>query len=312
MAELGKIEVLSMRKQWENEEHNFTPWLRDNISYLSEVVGIDIEIDEIEKNVGHYELDMLGHIEGTNEIVVIENQLTSSDHKHLGQLLTYGAGLDATISIWVTPFINDEHKQAIEWLNAISVDQKSFFLVRPELIRIDDSKPAVRFFLEAGPSSFGRTIRAIVDKNTPRHQFRKEFWQGLLDQLCNHKRPWAKNRSTTSDSWMTFSSGHKDISVGVSMAMKERLRVEIGFTSRDKVTNKENFQRYKDKKEVIDQKLDSKAKFELLEDKIMSRIAVYKKYDKQKALDDQDYREELYKWYETMLETMYEIVNEIK
>lgn len=312
MNELGKIKILDPREQWKNEEYDFTPWLEENIDYLSEAIGIEIEIEAIEKRVGSYELDMFGYIAGTDKKVVIENQLESSDHKHLGQLLTYASGLDASVSIWITPYINDEHKQAIEWLNTISMDDKSFFLIRPELIRIDDSKPAVRFYLEAGPSEFGRGLRAAIDKNNPRHQLRRQFWQGLLDHIRGHNRPWAKNRNTTADSWMNFSTGYKNISVGVSMAMHSRLRVEIGFAGGDQETNKENYCRYENNQECFNKHFDSDVSFELLEDKIMSRIAVYKEYDKSRLLEDKDYTRSLYAWYEEALRKMYAIVDEIR
>ncbi len=312
MSQLGKLKIMNPRDQWKNEEYDFTPWLKENIEYISEAIGIEIEIEEIEKRVGSYELDMFGYISGTDKKVVIENQLEVSDHKHLGQLLTYASGLDASVSIWITPSINDEHKQAIEWLNTISMDDKSFFLIRPELICIDDSKPAVRFYLEAGPSEFGRSIRSVIDKTSPRHQLRRQFWQGLLDHIRGNNRQWAKNRSTTADSWMNFSTGYSNISVGVSMAMSDRLRVEIGFISSEKQINKDNYFRYENRQDLFDKHFGSEVSFEFLETKKMSRIAVYKDYDKSQLLENEAYTNSLYIWYEEMLEKMYEIVEEIR
>lgn len=309
---LGRIEVLNPRSQWQHEERDFTPWLAENIEYLSEVIGIDIEIEETEKRVGNYELDIFGRIEGTDEVVIIENQLEQSDHKHLGQLLTYGAGLDASVCIWVTPYINDEHKQAVEWLNSISEDKRSFFLVRPELIKIDDSKPAVRFYLEAGPSQFSRTIRVLKDKNSPRHAFRRMFWQGLIDHLNDHNRPWAKNRRTTSDSWMTFSVGVRQIYISVSMARGERLRAEITFNGGTQEENKANFYRYANEETYILNKFSDEVIFEELPSRKMSRIGVYRDYNKRMAEENLAYAQELYIWYEGVVERLYEVINKIQ
>ncbi|MGB3366007.1 MAG: DUF4268 domain-containing protein [Acidaminobacteraceae bacterium] len=186
--------------------------------------------------------------------------------------------------------------------------------MRPELIRIDDSKPAVRFYLEAGPSSFARTIRTIKEKNAPRHQFRREFWQGLLDYLIENKRIWAKNRSTTSDSWINFKANAKNIYVGVSMANKDRMRVDIGFMGDTQEGNKANYYRYEAHKDIIMSRFKETDDviFELLENRIMSRIGIYIPYDKEKANNDVRYATELYKWFDETLEKAYEIVSEYK
>ena len=176
--ELGKIQLLTLRDLWTHEERDFTPWLAQHIDQLSALLGVPILVDQTEHKVGTYELDILGHVEENDAVVIVENQLTSTDHTHLGQLITYAAGLEAAIIVWMAADVRDEHRSAIEWLNNHTDDKVSFFLVRPEVFRIDDSKPAVRFYLESAPSEFSRRLRSVVEKeDSPRHEFRRKFWE---------------------------------------------------------------------------------------------------------------------------------------
>jgi len=54
---LGRLEKVELRKVWENEAGNFTPWLaqEDNIALLGDTIGIDLEIEAQEKTSGHSE-----------------------------------------------------------------------------------------------------------------------------------------------------------------------------------------------------------------------------------------------------------------
>ena len=311
--ELGIIAPVNPRELWENEERDFTPWLAENIDYLSEVIGVSIEIDEIEKRVGNYELDIYGKIEGSDKKVVIENQLEVSDHKHLGQLITYASGLSASVIIWITPQVNEEHKNAINWLNEISSEETDFFLIKPEVFQIDNSKPAVRFQIEAGPNDFERTIKSIVNgKNKPRHGLRRVFWSELIKYLSERNHSWAKGRRVSSDSWLSFSVGDSNYQCTVSMAMKQRLRVEIAFNSGDMVKNKNNYKQFEKYRDDIDQLFDTQVEWELLENKIMSRIAVYRPYSKENLNKDLDYNNELYCWIEENLVKMREVIRKYK
>ena len=49
--------------------------------------------------------------------VIIENQLESSNHEHLGKIITYASGLDAQVVVWIVKNAKEEHRSAIEWLN---------------------------------------------------------------------------------------------------------------------------------------------------------------------------------------------------
>ena len=122
--QLGKIQVLSARDLWKHEERDFTPWLAQNIDQLSALIGVPIVIDQTEHRVGAYELDILGRVEENDAVVIIENQLSATDHTHLGQLIAYAAGLEAAIVIWIATEIRDEHRAVIEWLNS-HTDERS-------------------------------------------------------------------------------------------------------------------------------------------------------------------------------------------
>ncbi|MGH9783131.1 MAG: DUF4268 domain-containing protein, partial [Terriglobia bacterium] len=178
---LGQLKVKEPREVWKSEERDFTPWIAANIERLCEVIGIPFTVDQTEKRVGAYELDIFGRVEKTDAPVIIENQLGTTDHKHLGQLITYASGLDAALVIWIAAEVTDEHRAAVEWLNKSTTDGVSFFLVRPEVLQIDDSKPAVKFVVEASPSEFKRVLREAVEgEEGPRHEFRRKIWTALL------------------------------------------------------------------------------------------------------------------------------------
>ena len=90
--DLASIERVDLRDVWEHEATNFTPWLAENLSRLGEALGLDLELQETEAAVGGYSLDILATDSNGDRTVVIENQLESTNHDHLGKLLTYAAG----------------------------------------------------------------------------------------------------------------------------------------------------------------------------------------------------------------------------
>lgn len=304
--QLGKLQLVNPRDLWKHEERDFTPWLAENIENLSALLGVQIVIDHKEHKVGNYELDILGHVEvegNDAKVVIIENQLQETDHGHLGQLITYAAGLKAALVIWIAAEVRDEHRTAIEWLNSNMVEKVSFFLVRPEIIRIDNSIPAIRFQLEAGPSEFGRRLRGVVEnENAPRYEFRRRFWEGLLQYLATNGHPWAKGRNTTKESWIISTVGKSGVGVNVSMAQGSRIRVEI-YCSND--PDKILFEKLHAQKQEIQSKLQGEdVQWERLDGAAASRVAVYRPYDKEQVGEDSAQRTELYGWISKQLTTL--------
>ena len=101
MVELGKIQNIDVKDVWQNETSDFTPWLAENLDLLGEELGLRLELDRTEARVGDFSLDILARDADSNAVVAIENQIAGTDHGHLGQLLTYAAGTEASIVIWV-------------------------------------------------------------------------------------------------------------------------------------------------------------------------------------------------------------------
>ncbi|MCC7111052.1 MAG: DUF4268 domain-containing protein, partial [Deltaproteobacteria bacterium] len=153
MNKLGRLERVSLRDIWKTEAMDFTPWLaqRENMALLGEAIGLDLEVEAQEKEVGPFRADILCKETGSDSWVLIENQLERTDHAHLGQLLTYAAGLEAVSVVWIAERFTDEHRAALDWLNEIANEKLRCFGLEIELFRIGDSPVAPKFNVVSQP-----------------------------------------------------------------------------------------------------------------------------------------------------------------
>lgn len=143
---LGSLERVDPRKIWGREALDFTPWgaETENLRLLSNAIGIDLRLHAQEQRVGPFRADLVCH-DDTGEVVLIENQLEKSDHGHLGQVVTYAAGLGTKAVVWVATSFCDEHRRALEWLNELGDGRIRFLAVQFELLSVSGSDPAPRF-----------------------------------------------------------------------------------------------------------------------------------------------------------------------
>lgn len=166
---LGKLERVELRSVWASEPGNFTPWLAttENLQELAGTLGLPpLELVQTEVQTSEYYIDIVARVAGTEEIVVIENQLTRTDHSHLGQALTYAGGTDAAFVIWVAPKFSEGHLAALDWLNRKTTEDVAFFGVEIEAWRIGDSMPAPRFNVVARPNHWAKHARADTHRNS--------------------------------------------------------------------------------------------------------------------------------------------------
>lgn len=155
--DLGELEEVDVRQIWSDEARDFTPWLAEHLSRLGDAIGIRLELVGREQPVGDFSADVVA--DGDLGSVVIENQLERTDHTHLGQLLTYAAGHEARVLIWVTREVRDEHRAAIDWLNRFTVGEVEVYAVEVRAVRIGESLPAPEFRVVAFPNDWSRQSR---------------------------------------------------------------------------------------------------------------------------------------------------------
>ena len=155
--ELGRLEGVEVRTVWEHEARDFTPWLLDHADHLAETLGIDLELNQSEHSVGGFSLDLVGRDLTNDAVLIVENQLEGTDHNHLGQILTYAAGTDASSIVWIATSFREEHRQAIDWLNEQTRENIRFFGIELKVARIGTSLPAPLFNLVAQPNDSSRS-----------------------------------------------------------------------------------------------------------------------------------------------------------
>ncbi len=160
MIELGKLKVINdLRSAWPNEARDFTPWLANNIDVLGDEIGIDISIEGTESAVGSFNVDIFATDADTGRSIIIENQLEDTDHDHLGKLITYASGKSASLVIWVVKRAREEHRSAIEWLNAHTDEDVGFFLCEIKLYSINDSVVAPKFEIIEQPNNWVKEMK---------------------------------------------------------------------------------------------------------------------------------------------------------
>ena len=247
---LAKIDRVDLRQAWPNEAQDFTPWLAENIADLGEALGMDLELQQTEAPVGSYSLDILATDLNQNRPVIIENQLESTDHRHLGQLLTYAAGYDANVIVWLTREFRDEHRQALDWLNQRTDENTQFFGVVVELWRIAGSPPAPHFNLVATPNHWREKTATIVGGTkqvSDRMERYREFFQLLIDTLTEKR--FTNPRKAQPQSWYNFSAGYgQRIAYGANFTLQKEARIEVYINNPDPHRNiqlLENLENYK-------------------------------------------------------------------
>ena len=269
---LGKVEKVDLREIWKHEASGFSKWLAEpqNIQYLNETINLNLVDIQTEKNVGGYKCDVVCRDEFTDKVVIIENQLESTNHDHLGKIITYASGLDASVIIWIVKVAREEHSSAIEWLNNHTDENISFFLIQIEVIKIGDSLPAPQFNVIEAPNDFNKKIKkSISEINTESEAGRLEFWTVFNDVMKVRKQFNVRKPST--DHWYDFSIGTSTCHLSADLLNKEgKVRINMWIPN-----NKAQYDRFFENKENIESLIGFTLDWDRLDNKKASRICTY-------------------------------------
>jgi hypothetical protein len=271
--QLGTLERLDPRTVWPSEATSFTPWLAKNIERLAKALELDIEVQTTEAAVGDFSCDIVGTELGRNRPIIIENQLEPTDHRHLGQLLTYAAGLDAAVVVWVSREVREEHRQAIDWLNRHTSDDIDFFAVVVELLRIGDSVPAVQFRPVAFPNAWSKKPAGGAAKSAPSEKGAayQAFFQPVFDELRT-KHAFTNAKAAQPQNWYNFKSGVTGIYYTATFTNGRRLRADLYIDRPEPATNKAIFDWLHAQRAEIEQRFGMELLWERLDHRRCSRI----------------------------------------
>jgi hypothetical protein len=195
-VEFGELQDVDLREAWPNEASDFTPWLAENLERLSAVIGLPLELEATEVPVEGFSADILARIPDDDGRVLIENQLEGTDHRHLGQILTYLAGLEAQTVIWVARRFHSAHLSAIRWLNEHTTGPFAFFAVTVRVVRIGDAPSPVAPLFEVveRPDEWSKGVKGAVETGVGSRRpdlrpLRRDFWNFYAERYPSDNIP---------------------------------------------------------------------------------------------------------------------------
>lgn len=275
-ASLGRLTPVKARDVWPDEARDFTPWLLENVDVLNSLLGMEMVLDVAEHPVGGFSLDLKGRDERTGQTVIVENQLEQSDHTHLGQILTYAAGTDATTIVWVATSFREPHRAAIDWLNERTDEDTRFFAVAIEVVRIGESALAPAFKLVAQPNDWGKQVKAATVHNdvSDRERLYWDFWDQFRARVLVEHPTWSKSAASTKSSWFSMSTGFRGAN-WVATFTGGRLAVQLMFEDADSDLNSARFEALLGHRTELEEAFGGPIEWEPREGLKHTRIAVY-------------------------------------
>lgn len=244
---IGRIQRVDLRDVWSHEALDFTTWLEENIDVLADATGLQLSGVEREQAVGAFSVDLIAQ-DKDGRAVVIENQLKKSDHDHLGKLLTYLVGLQASQAVWIVKDPRPEHVRVVAWLNESS--SADFFLLKLEAIQIGKSERAPLLTQIVGPSEETRAISETKTVMAERQRLRRRFFKGLLEH-AKSRTQLHSNISPSIHGWVGAGAGIAGVTFNYVVGEHE-VRVELYIDTPDGEKNQRVFKALSDKKDKIE------------------------------------------------------------
>ena len=303
MPKLDRLQPVELREIWTDEAQDFTPWLakEENLDLLSETLGLELELEAQEINVGDFRADILCRNAADGSRVLIENQLDGTDHRHLGQTLTYSAGLDIHTVIWIAKEFRAEHRAALDRLNEITKEDFQYFGIEVKVWQIGNSARAPQFEVVSSPNDWRRTVsqntQRTMDSELSETQLQKErFWIKFRDYIsqtdsqlrCPKPGPW---------NYLIFSIGRTDFSLEPRISkQKEEIGIRL-YIKGQKATA--HYHLLKAQRDDIEKEFGESLEWAELQQHESSRVSLKK--DNTDPTDETDWQNQ-HEWLTSKLE----------
>jgi hypothetical protein len=116
-VQLAEVEEVDPGTIFQRDGAGFPDWLSANLDRLAKELGVS-GLREVGRDVGvgSFTTDILAQTDRGRRVAIMCH-LEPSDHLHLGQMITFAAGLDVSAVAWITTRIGEEHRAVLDWLN---------------------------------------------------------------------------------------------------------------------------------------------------------------------------------------------------
>ena len=267
---IGKLTEVDVRDLWKHEQYDFSEWLAKptNIEYLNEILGLTLSDVDKEVCVGPYRCDLVAKDETSWITVIIENQLESTNHDHLGKIITYAAGLDASVVVWIVKSAKEEHRAAIEWLNNNTTNNVNFFLLEIHAYKIGDSEPAPKFEVVEKPNDYVKQGKTKISDGEASE--RLVFWEQFNEIVIARGKPFNLRRAKP-DNWYDVALGSGRAHIAINLVNREHVIFVEVYIDDDKGL----FDYLYAEKEEIESDLGLTLVWDRLDGKKASRIKYY-------------------------------------
>ncbi len=300
---LKQLTPVDISKVWETEPQHFTPWLakEENLTLLGKALGIELELEGQEVNVGGFRADILCKNTVDDSWVLIENQLDTADHRHFGQILTYAAGLDASTVIWIAKTFRREHCAMLDWQNRITDERYRFFGVEMKVWQIEDSPRAIQFDVVSSPNDWIRgvsrdTQSAANQELSETQRLMRKFWTGLREYM-NDNGSSVNCPAPTTRSYLRFSIGRTNFFMHAWLVSSSKeIRIWLYTKGNDA---KAHFHLLEEQQERIHNEFGETLEWHELPENESSRICLNK--EDTDPLNENDWSQQ-YEWFTAKLE----------
>ena len=292
---VDRLVSVAVREVWSDEARELTPFLATNPDYLSEALGMDLELEGSEVAVGSFAADLLFRERNSGERVVVENLIGNTDHDHLGKIITYAAGLDARHAVLIAETFRPEHRSALLWLNTNSRDSVGFFGIVLKLWRIKDSPAALQLNVVVQPDEWVRSVhRERANELSITRLAYRDFWSEFLPAFHARHSAWSRAKVPPTTNLLSLPAGKTGMYYAASYCVPKRFRIELYVDGTDQDQVAQRFGTLKERHGEVEEQFGEKLHWEDLETGKASRIASY--YRDDIRVEERDRWPELRTW----------------